>query len=328
MVWPFPKRATTAPHDGRAAHGEGGAVGVNSERTGATGKSPSIFISYRRTSAFIVDHIHEKLTTLFTPSSIFLDRADIEPGATFPERIKSAVRGASITLVVIGRDWISMQDERTFRRRLDINEDWVRHEIEIALNGNGTVVPVLVDGATMPTLEQLPEPLAALTTRNAIALSRDHFREDVDRLVTHIKSVLGREKTNKLLSETGSQFPKPAAIKPSPLTEVQLQQVREELPQWRLLESTIDDDPSLGAGFKRVELSRDFRFNSFIDAIEFMRYAAEQIDTFGHHPRWQNIFRTVTVYFSTWDIGHRPSDRDLKCALMLEKAYKRFIEQA
>jgi len=41
-------------------------------------------------------------------------------------------------------------------------------EIAAALSRNVRVIPVLLDGAGMPTEELLPEPLRALARRNAI----------------------------------------------------------------------------------------------------------------------------------------------------------------
>ena len=66
---------------------------------------------------------------------------------------------------------------------------------------------------------------------------------------------------------------------------------------------------------------------SFKQAVEFMAHASESIDHISHHPRWENVFKTVTVHFSTWDIGHRISDRDLKAAENLEGRYDEFMQR-
>jgi hypothetical protein len=58
-------------------------------------------------------------------------------------------------LVVIGTHWLSITDDNG-RRRLDDSEDFVRREIEAALQSGIRVIPVLVDGATMPPSDQLP----------------------------------------------------------------------------------------------------------------------------------------------------------------------------
>jgi pterin-4a-carbinolamine dehydratase len=110
------------------------------------------------------------------------------------------------------------------------------------------------------------------------------------------------------------------------LNEDQLRQLAAQLQHWKLVESPLDDDARFGSGYTRVELVREFRFASFLDAIAFMHEAATSIDSFGHHPRWENVFRTVTVRLSTFDIGHRVSERDQVCARMIERLYGRFSE--
>jgi hypothetical protein len=52
-------------------------------------------------------------------------------------------------LAVIGKHWVSSADSQD-RRRLDDPSDFVRIEIEAALQRNVPVIPVLVDGAAMP----------------------------------------------------------------------------------------------------------------------------------------------------------------------------------
>jgi hypothetical protein len=55
-------------------------------------------------------------------------------------------------------------------------------EITAALNRNIRVIPVLVQGAAMPSRQDLPEALAKLTRRNALELSDARWEFDVDRL--------------------------------------------------------------------------------------------------------------------------------------------------
>ena len=286
---------------------------------------PAVFISYRRTNQLIVEHVHLKYCDVYKANSIFLDRTDLKPGAHFPDELRQAVTNASIVLVVIGRDWASMQNEQTFSKRLDEEHDWVRQEVLLALQGQGLVIPVLVDGAKLPTPEQLPSPLRPLLERNAISLSVDHFGDDVSKLVAKLGEKLGEERVSQLRVGNAGPYAEAATIKPYALSDLELQGVLKDLPQWRILKSDITDDPRVPSGYRRVELVRDFLFESFADAISFMQKASGPIDAFGHHPRWGNVFRTVTVAYSTWDIGHRPSDRDQKSAHMLERLYREFM---
>ena len=40
-----------------------------------------------------------------------------------------------------------------------------------------------------------------------------------------------------------------------------------------------------------------------------------------HHPDWENIWRTITVWLTTWDLGHLPSIYDIELAEYLDQLY-------
>ena len=65
-------------------------------------------------------------------------------------------------------------------------------EIEAALQRGIRVIPVLVDGATMPRREDLPDSLQKLRRRQAIEISHNRFDSDVERL-THALSLIEEE---------------------------------------------------------------------------------------------------------------------------------------
>jgi hypothetical protein len=61
---------------------------------------------------------------------------------------------------------VNVTDEQG-RRRLDNPEDFVRIEIATALSREVRVIPVLLDGASMPRTTDLPDDLKPLVRRNA-----------------------------------------------------------------------------------------------------------------------------------------------------------------
>jgi hypothetical protein len=77
--------------------------------------------------------------------------------------------------------------------RLKNPDDYVRLEIEKALNSQTRVIPVLVEGATVPKSFQLPESLAALARRNGTAMSHASFSSDADRLIETLDRILKAE---------------------------------------------------------------------------------------------------------------------------------------
>lgn len=74
---------------------------------------------------------------------------------------------------------------------------------------------------------------------------------------------------------------------------------------------------------RRVELHREFVFLTFLDVLAFMSDVADFADKANHHPRWENIFKTLRLYLTTWDIGRRISPLDIQLAQFFDRTYKR-----
>jgi hypothetical protein len=70
------------------------------------------------------------------------------------------------------------------------NHDFVRIEIEAALQRNVRVIPVLVDGAAMPKAIELPESLRDLARRQGTEVSPTRFDADVEKLTRALGSIL------------------------------------------------------------------------------------------------------------------------------------------
>ena len=141
-----------------------------------------VFISYRREdSGGFAGRIYDRLTNKLGRESVFFDVDNIAPGLDFFEVLSERVGRCDALVAVIGTDWISSVDEGN-RRRLDDPDDFVRIEIEAALQRGVRVIPVLVDGATMPRREDLPDSLKKLARRQGIEISHSRFDSDVERL--------------------------------------------------------------------------------------------------------------------------------------------------
>jgi hypothetical protein len=160
----------------------------------------------------------------------------IEPGLDFAEAIAAAVGSCQVLLALIGDRWLDSTD-RKGRRKLDDANDLVRLEIQAALERNIRVIPVLVDGVTMPTAEELPASLAGLARRQAFELSYSRFRDDARRLVDLLDRLLA----------VAPPGPATAATPARAVTVSQLPQVAEERPRTSREKSTVQRLVSAGS---------------------------------------------------------------------------------
>jgi pSer/pThr/pTyr-binding forkhead associated (FHA) protein len=147
-----------------------------------------MFLSYRRAdSQHVTDRINDRLVDHFGPTAVFKDVDSIPLGADFFRVIQEAIAACQVFLPVIGRGWLDVTNEAG-RRRLDDEQDYVRLEIEAALASELLIIPLLVDGARMPAVTQLPDSLRELTSRNAATVRSDpDFNRDLDRVIRAIE---------------------------------------------------------------------------------------------------------------------------------------------
>lgn len=142
-----------------------------------------VFVSYRRDDVpDAADRLTEDLRERFGHENVFIDIDSIEIGRDFVDVIAGWVGRADAFLAVIGRNWVEARGPDG-QRRIEDPGDYVRIEIEAALQQDQLVVPVLIHGATAPPPSQLPESVAPLMRRNAVELTRRYWEEDVRTLM-------------------------------------------------------------------------------------------------------------------------------------------------
>jgi hypothetical protein len=170
---------------------------------------PNIFINYRRSDTPAhASRLYEWLSDRYGDEQVFKDIDSIQPGLDFEEAIERAVGESDVVITLIGREWV--QDGQG-RRRLDDPDDFVRMEIEAALNRNIRVIPVLVEGASMPAAAELPESLRRLTRRHAFELSDTRWRFDKEELLKRLDNVLG------ISAPAREPAPEQAPVVPAPV---------------------------------------------------------------------------------------------------------------
>src|SRR5580704_395728 len=149
-----------------------------------------IFINYRRgDDPGNTGRLFDRLQDIFPPEQLFLDVDNIAPGLDFVHVLNERVAECDILIAVIGKGWIDARDAGG-KRRLEDPDDFVRIEIESALNQEKRVIPVLVGEAQMPRPEDLPPPLRSLARRHAVRLTHERFRSDTQGLVKALQQVL------------------------------------------------------------------------------------------------------------------------------------------
>jgi len=150
-----------------------------------------IIISYRRAdSAATAGRIFDRLAGHYGDDAVFMDVDKIPFGTDFREHIRKVLAGGDILLAVIGSNWLGKTADGT--SRIKDEADPVRVEIETALRQKTRIIPILVEGASMPGVADLPDGLRDLAYLNAapVDVGRD-FRAHMDRLIRSIDGMLG-----------------------------------------------------------------------------------------------------------------------------------------
>ena len=148
-----------------------------------------IFISYRREDTTpYAGRLWENLRAHFAGTSVFIDLDSLSAGVPFAKRIQEAIGECSVLIALIGRSYVTSVDE-SGNRRLDDPRDFVRLEVTAALRKKVPVIPVLVGGATLPRRSEMPKPMAGMLNQNAIEITDQRWRYDVDRLITAVEAL-------------------------------------------------------------------------------------------------------------------------------------------
>jgi len=160
----------------------------------------SIFISYRRAdSPGYVRALLSEMRNTFGGKQVFLDMEDIAAGSDFPIIINEAIRNCELLLALIGPNWAELRDENG-QRRIENLTDFVRLEINAALERKIPIIPVLLENAKMPKADELPNELKQLSTLEGITLTYDRWDDDIARLFAAIERITVEPKVARLYS--------------------------------------------------------------------------------------------------------------------------------
>jgi TIR domain len=166
-----------------------------------------VFMSYRREdAAYPAGWLFDRLTSHFGKDQVFRDVNSIQLGDDFAEVISAAIASCDVLLALIGGRWLTITGQDG-RRRLDDPSDFVRLEIEAALTREVRVIPILVEGGTMPSASELPPSMARLGRLQAFELSPYRFAADTQQLLGVLDQAISeaREQARQLSRRAAAQ---------------------------------------------------------------------------------------------------------------------------
>gem|GEM_PF-3541347 len=158
--------------------------------------SPSykVFVSYRYGDneyavVQVVRYLDSFMSSrLLNSSKVFYDKDEVDAGGSISSTIREAIKECEVVIVIIGRQWLSMTDDEG-QRKIDNDQDYTRLELEAAFEMDKHVIPVLIESATVPSREELPQLLRRLSDNSGIKVRPDerNFMSDMRAVLAGLK---------------------------------------------------------------------------------------------------------------------------------------------
>jgi len=173
-----------------------------------------ILMSYRREDVNNrVRRLHAGLLDAFGREAVFMDAGGTRTRAGFSAALDEALMQCDVVLALIDKNWrrgVGSQDhtgpvlsgvldaksgdlvrgtKEVDRRFTHDRDELVQLELESALRQGVKVIAVLLDGADMPTRQDLPESMAELARADARQLSRRRWRSQLTELVEELRAL-------------------------------------------------------------------------------------------------------------------------------------------
>ena len=210
-----------------------------------------------------------------------------------------------ILVVIVGPNWLSGTDANG-NRLIDRATDGVRIAIEKAISDNLTIVPIIIEGGSIPEKDEVPDSLSKFCDLKFTPLRRGFWKSDVMNFISILKSIFPSE-----VQLREEQIPTFDKIIPMAISAEKAEENLLSLSHWKLKNEIKNGAPS-------EYLFREFKFNSFNAVIKFIQIASVYIDKVDHHPTWENTYNKLTVKLSTHDIGNKVSGKDYDIAAYLD----------
>jgi hypothetical protein len=159
---------------------------------GQGAQGSNIFLSYRREeSAHVAGRIYDHLEREFGAGHVFFDVDGIPIGGDFRHHIRISLIKSQALIVVIGQRWAARfrPSASWFSWSTARTVDYVKIEIELALDHNVRIIPLLVDGASMPSERKMPAKISQICYYQAAPVRAGlDFRTDMARVLEAIRN--------------------------------------------------------------------------------------------------------------------------------------------
>lgn len=155
-----------------------------------------IVINYRHadTGGYAL-YLNSELVRAFSKQRVFLDvGGDLSGCGDYTKVIFGKIEKCRVFLCLIGPNWLSATNARGLR--LQDPDDLVRREIDLALQRNKAVIPVLLNGASMPDRMNLPSCISELPKIDAVSFRHERYEADAANLISAVKKALQTRPTN------------------------------------------------------------------------------------------------------------------------------------
>lgn len=166
---------------------QAGAAPPSDQPRSSTVERKKVFISYRWSDSKDRAHLlYGELVRAFGKENVHLDQEGAKLGGDFQLRLDGGLQASSAMLALIGPAW-NPKNPETGRRRLDDEDDPIRHEIDAALRANMYLIPVMSPDVAVPALADLPPCLRPLLRREIAWIYPTRVAASIKRILDDLR---------------------------------------------------------------------------------------------------------------------------------------------
>lgn len=134
-----------------------------------------IFISYKRKSLPTANNLYYRLTT--RGYSTFFDLEEMGRD-NFNVQLLKYIKNVNDVFVILEEGSLDGCKSENWEE-----EDWFCHEIAFALENKKNIIPILLNGYQMPSMDYFPDKLKELSLKNAPEFNFSFFEAYIDKLI-------------------------------------------------------------------------------------------------------------------------------------------------